>query len=107
MQVLWSSVAEEAYGSEKGLLAGLKIRSLKDDTVRHFRGVPCLLPPAMPSKFILCLCFRSAVVQGFRCWISLRYETAVLAMCRSQTCRCPACSLPLDTSQLQGSWTAN
>jgi hypothetical protein len=34
-QVLWSSVAEEAYGSEKGMLGGLKIRSLKDDTVRH------------------------------------------------------------------------
>jgi hypothetical protein len=31
--VLWSSVAEEAYGGEKGMLGGLKIRSLKDDTV--------------------------------------------------------------------------
>lgn len=33
IEVLWSTVAEEAYGNEKGMLGGLKIRSLKDDTV--------------------------------------------------------------------------
>lgn len=40
MQVLWSTVAEEAYANEKGMLGGLKIRSLKDDSVsaQVFKG---------------------------------------------------------------------
>lgn len=33
IEVLWSTVAEEAYGNEKNMLGGLKIRNLKDDTV--------------------------------------------------------------------------
>ena len=53
VQVLWSSVAEEAYGSEKGLLAGLKIRSLKDDTVSTMHGGPCLRPHPMRLKVSL------------------------------------------------------
>ncbi len=35
IEVLWSTVAEEAYGNEKGLLGGLRIRSLKDDSVKR------------------------------------------------------------------------
>lgn len=35
IEVLWSTVAEEAYANEKGMLGGLKIRSLKDDSVRE------------------------------------------------------------------------
>ena len=29
MQVVWDSVVEEAYGNEKGLLAGVKVKNLK------------------------------------------------------------------------------
>mmetsp|Transcript_2531 Transcript_2531/g.7604 ORF Transcript_2531/g.7604 Transcript_2531/m.7604 type:complete len:251 (+) Transcript_2531:1129-1881(+) len=34
IEILYSTIAEEAYGSEKGLLAGLKIRDIKSDKVR-------------------------------------------------------------------------
>ena len=47
IEVLYSTVAEEAYGSEKGLLGGLKIRDLKTDEVP--RPGSCLLYSFMAS----------------------------------------------------------
>ena len=34
IEVVWSHVAIEAYGNEKGRLAGLKLQSTKDGSVR-------------------------------------------------------------------------
>ena len=34
IEVLWSTVTEEAFANEKGMLGGLRIRSLKDNSVR-------------------------------------------------------------------------
>ncbi len=43
IEVLYSTVAEEAYGGEKGFLAGLKIRDLKTDEVSSCRCNPSAL----------------------------------------------------------------
>jgi hypothetical protein len=64
VQVLWSSVAEEAYGSEKGLLAGLKIRSLKGDTVRTLHGGPCPRTHLLRLKHPCCIRCSSCYCAG-------------------------------------------
>ena len=33
LQILWSSAAVEAYGNEKGHLAGLKVKNLKSGDI--------------------------------------------------------------------------
>ena len=34
IEILWNSVVDEAYGNERGLLGGVKLRDLKTGAVR-------------------------------------------------------------------------
>ena len=41
-QVCWNSVVEEAYGNEKGLLGGVKLKDVKTGELRDIQVGKCI-----------------------------------------------------------------